>query len=171
MAALATVALSVVALLAWGAIERHAAAAPFAIEWLQLMPPSQQLVDPRLLALGVVDHTKPNPNLKASQPKAGEVVWRYHEKRVQIGGYAVPIDYDGTKITVFLLVPYAGACIHVPPPPANQIIYVLAKDGFELPGDDLAAPVKVTGTLRVLETSTTFAEVGYEIRADEVEGY
>ena len=120
MAALATVALSVVALLAWGAIERHAAAAPFAIEWLQLMPPSQQLVDPRLLALGVVDHTKPNPNLKASQPKAGEVVWRYHEKRVQIGGYAVPIDYDGTKITVFLLVPYAGACIHVPPPPANQ---------------------------------------------------
>lgn len=168
----AALALGGAGFVAWGALERQAAAAPFVIDWPQLMPPGQPRTDPRLIALGAVDHSQaPDPNLKSSQPRAGDLVWRYHEKRVQISGYAVPIDFDGTRISVFLLVPYAGACIHVPPPPANQIIYVLAKDGFELPGDDLAAPVRVTGTLRVLETSTAFAEVGYEIRADEVEAY
>ncbi len=55
-------------------------------------------------------------------------------QRVQIGGYVVPLDFDATTVKEFLLVPFVGACIHVPPPPANQIVYVKAEKGFSLSG-------------------------------------
>jgi hypothetical protein len=43
---------------------------------------------------------------------------------VRMPGYLLPLDVIGAKVTEFLLVPYIGACIHVPPPPPNQIVYV-----------------------------------------------
>ena len=49
---------------------------------------------------------------------------------VEIPGYALPLEYSGTEISEFLLVPYVGACIHVPPPPPNQIVYVRFADGI-----------------------------------------
>ena len=63
-----------------------------------------------------------------------------------IGGYVVPLDFDSTTVKEFLLVPFVGACIHVPPPPANQIIYVKADKGFEVGGD--FDPVTVTGKIK-----------------------
>jgi hypothetical protein len=170
LACLGALALGVVAVTAADLLRQRAAAAPVALDWAQLVPPGEPLADPRLLARGVVTHDKLDPNLKASQPRSGDLVRRFDDRRVRISGYVVPIDYDGTRISIFLLVPYAGACIHVPPPPANQIIYVLAKDGFDFRGDQYT-PVEVTGTLRVLETTTAFADVGYELRADAVESY
>jgi len=50
-------------------------------------------------------------------------------KTVSIGGYMLPLEYSGTKVTEFLLVPYLGACIHVPPPPPNQIVHVKIAQG------------------------------------------
>ena len=55
-------------------------------------------------------------------------------KRVHIGGYVVPLDFDATRVKEFLLVPFVGACIHVPPPPANQIVYVKTEQGFDVQG-------------------------------------
>ncbi|MGI9511397.1 MAG: DUF3299 domain-containing protein [Anderseniella sp.] len=54
----------------------------------------------------------------------------WDNKTVRIPGYLVPLEFDGETITEFLLVPYAGACVHTPPPPANQIIHVTATKGF-----------------------------------------
>ena len=45
-------------------------------------------------------------------------------KKVRIPGYAVPLDTERSETREFLLVPYFGACIHTPPPPANQIVLV-----------------------------------------------
>ena len=45
-------------------------------------------------------------------------------KKVRIPGYAVPLDAERSDKREFLLVPYFGACIHTPPPPANQIVLV-----------------------------------------------
>jgi hypothetical protein len=45
-------------------------------------------------------------------------------KQVQIAGYVVPLEGDTRGLTEILLVPYEGACIHTPPPPANQIVHV-----------------------------------------------
>jgi uncharacterized protein len=86
---------------------------------------------------------------------------------VKIGGYVVPLDFNSTQVTEFLLVPFVGACIHVPPPPANQIVYVKAKNGFEIAGD--FDPVYVTGRLSARITPTGLAETGYTIDASAVE--
>ena len=52
------------------------------------------------------------------------VVEELNGKHVRIPGYLLPLELDGTKVTEFFLVPYVGACIHVPPPPPNQIVHV-----------------------------------------------
>jgi uncharacterized protein len=88
-------------------------------------------------------------------------------KRVQIGGYVVPLDFDATRVTEFLLVPFVGACIHVPPPPPNQIVYVKAESGIDVKGT--FDPVWVTGTLTVTPAFTGLAEAGYSLEAEKVE--
>ena len=96
---------------------------------------------------------------------------------ILIPGYALPLEYEGAQVVEFLLVPYAGACIHVPPPPPNQIIRVRTRQGFAL--DHLFTPVWVSGVLTV-ETSRQVVElsdgnsefdVGYTMSASAVELY
>lgn len=88
-------------------------------------------------------------------------------KQVRIGGYVVPLDFDATKVKEFLLVPFVGACIHVPPPPPNQVIYVKAADAFEIAGQ--FDPVYVTGTLKTARQFTGLAATGYTMEAAQVE--
>ncbi len=47
-----------------------------------------------------------------------------NKKLVSVPGFMVPLEDDADQVSEFLLVPFAGACIHVPPPPPNQMIYV-----------------------------------------------
>jgi hypothetical protein len=88
-------------------------------------------------------------------------------KRVHIGGYVVPLDFAATTIKEFLLVPFVGACIHVPAPPANQIIYVKTEKGFDVQGSFDA--VYVTGALKVAPTATGLADAGYSIDAEKID--
>ena len=98
-------------------------------------------------------------------------------KEVQIPGYVLPLEFDGTKTTEFLLVPYVGACIHTPPPPTNQIVHVVVEEGFENEG--LFTPVWVTGeiTTNASEQNLHFVDgaanisVGYALDASEIEIY
>ena len=85
---------------------------------------------------------------------------------MSLGGYVVPLDFESTRVTEFLLVPFVGACIHVPPPPANQIVYVTSAEGFEVSG--LFEPVTVVGTLRTSQASTGIADAGYSLDAESV---
>lgn len=95
------------------------------------------------------------------------VVTALDGERVKIGGYVVPLDFEATKVKEFLLVPFVGACIHVPPPPANQIVFVKTAQAFEVKGS--FDPVWVTGKIAVATTFTGLAEAGYTIEADAVE--
>jgi uncharacterized protein len=95
------------------------------------------------------------------------VVAELNGKRVRIGGYVVPLDFDATKVTEFLLVPFVGACIHVPPPPANQIVYVKAPGGITIKGQ--FDPVYVTGTLSTEGQFTGLADTGYSLAAETVD--
>jgi uncharacterized protein len=103
------------------------------------------------------------------QPADGPapVVAELDGKRVRIGGYVVSLDFDATKVKEFLLVPFVGACIHVPPPPANQIVYVKSEPGFEVTG--MFDPVWVTGILKATTAHTGLAEAGYSLVAEKVE--
>ena len=92
------------------------------------------------------------------------------DKEVKIPGYVLPLDMFGRDINSFLLVPYIGACIHVPPPAPNQIVYVEA----EVPWQGLAwwEPVYVTGKIKIENQNIEdLAIVGYEMSASDIEYY
>jgi len=107
-----------------------------------------------------------NMPLQQSAPVVGEL----NTKKVRIPGFAVPLEGDQNGITEFLLVPYMGACIHVPPPPTNQIVYVETKDN-PLSVDMIYDAFWVTGTLSVTGRTSQYAETGYSMTADDFELY
>ena len=75
---------------------------------------------------------------------------------VRLPGYVLPLEFKGRKAVEFLLVPTVGACIHTPPPPANQVVHVVYPEGIEVNG--LFTPVFITGTM-VAQSSVQ--DVGY----------
>ena len=83
-------------------------------------------------------------------------------QRVKLPGFVVPLEMDATKIDEFLLVPYFGACIHVPPPPANQIIHVVMREGKAFEGQ-LFDTVWVTGTMQLERLSNELGNAGYRM--------
>lgn len=87
----------------------------------------------------------------------------------RLPGFAVPLDFDGDKVYSFLLVPYFGACIHTPPPPANQMVYVEIEQGFVLPS--LYDPVVIEGAFDVARFEDDLGTAGYSMRADRVTLY
>lgn len=91
-------------------------------------------------------------------------------KRVKLPGFVVPIEGDGKKVSEFLLVPYYGACIHVPPPPANQTVYVKVPKG-DAKIREAFDTVWVTGTLSAKSFTSDLATAGYQIEAEEVTAY
>jgi hypothetical protein len=156
------------------------------LSWQQLVPPAaqSQALKAKSFLGGARPLTGPDggPMLppqsqeapwmssRSQQPGTNEVpavVSELDGKRVRIGGYVVPLDFDATKVKEFLLVPFVGACIHVPPPPPNQIIYVKAADAFEIAGQ--FDPVYVTGTLKTERQFTGLAATGYTMDAARVE--
>ena len=94
------------------------------------------------------------------QPDA-PVVHTYNGQVVKIPGFVVPLEGTAEKTTEFLLVPYFGACIHVPPPPSNQIVHVTFAEGVAI--DDLYDAVWVTGTLSTEGWKGEIASVGYQL--------
>lgn len=92
------------------------------------------------------------------------------KKEVRIPGFIVPVEYDDKQVvTEFFLVPYFGACIHVPPPPPNQIIYVKYPEGLTL--DALYDPFWIEGQLSTEIIENTIALSAYTISADGVKPY
>ncbi len=89
-------------------------------------------------------------------------------KDVKIPGFMVPLEDDQRKVTEFLLVPTPQACIHVPAPPPNQMIYVRMKAGTE---SKVGMPIWVYGKFRVATVRSQYGEVSFEMDAEEVEDY
>jgi hypothetical protein len=100
---------------------------------------------------------------------AAPVVEHMDGQRIRIPGFVVPLEGDAGEIHEFLLVPYFGACIHVPPPPANQLIHVLPDAA--IPARWNMAPVWVSGVLTVARYDSELGSAGYQLRAVEVEEY
>lgn len=98
-------------------------------------------------------------------------------KRIRMPGYLLPLEFSEDGVSDFLLVPYVGACIHVPPPPANQIVFVrLAKKHIV---NDLYTAVWVTGEIKTKASSRELTlidgsadiSVGYHIDSANIELY
>lgn len=102
--------------------------------------------------------------------KLAPVVKELNGELIKLPGFVVPLEGDGEVVTSFLLVPYYGACIHVPPPPANQTVYVKAGQG-SAKIRELFETVWVTGRLSVQSTSSELGDAGYTISGARVEAY
>ncbi len=89
--------------------------------------------------------------------------------RVKIGGYIVPLEGNSAELREFLLVPYFGACIHTPPPPANQIVRVVPAS--PLKGFSMMQPVWVSGALKVNRRASGMGTSGYELALSAIEPY
>ena len=106
----------------------------------------------------------------ATQIGSFTTVTDYDGVKVRLPGYTVPFDYGyEAEISEFLLVPYFGACLHAPPPPPNQTIYVTTSAPIKLV--DLAQAVWVEGTLRSTRQSTELADAAYTIELAITEDY
>jgi hypothetical protein len=97
------------------------------------------------------------------------LVERMAGARVRLPGFVVPLETDGKKIREFLLVPYFGACVHVPPPPANQLIHVIPDK--PVPAAWNMMPVWVNGVMAVGRIDSEMGVAGYQLRAVKVEEY
>jgi hypothetical protein len=88
---------------------------------------------------------------------------------IKLPGYLVPLDESKAGITEFLLVPYFGACIHTPPPPANQIVLVVPCKALQ--GYRSMDTVWVRGTLRAARNPSPMGTSAYRLEAALVERY
>ncbi len=144
------------------------------LSWQELIPegappppPPQAFHDLSQLADTLAAESGPSA---AQQSPAAPVVEALDGQQVRIPGYVVPLDLDAAgRVREFLLVPYFGACIHVPPPPSNQIVHVRTTQ--ELALDDLWQPFWIEGALRVAHSSSELAEAGYQLQAERIQPY
>lgn len=120
--------------------------------------------------------------LQDNDPKARETLQKIREmwdnapvnpkldnRRVRIPGFVVPLDGERDKAREFLLVPYFGACIHAPAPPANQVLHVVVNKSVNTV--KLFPAAWISGTIRTVRSDTRMGVSGYEVVVDKVEPY
>ena len=108
-------------------------------------------------------------DMRSMQPTGAAIRTDLDGVTIRLAGYATPLGFDQEDVTEFLLVPWLGACIHTPPPAANQIVYATEAEGLDVAR--MWEPIWVTGTLRADPTPTVLADVGYRIENARVEAY
>ncbi|SDT16014.1 DUF3299 domain-containing protein [Pseudomonas oryzae] len=153
-------------------------AEPPATDWLELLPPEDLAA---LEAMPEIEHAGAEGDSafygdgglrqRADLPAvmySTRTVAALDGRQIRLGGYPVPLEStpDG-RFRTFFLVPYPGACIHVPPPPPNQIVLVRYPQGVAL--EDIYAPLWVSGTLRVEQVGNQLAEAAYALDAEGVQ--
>lgn len=143
------------------------------LRWEEMVPadappllPSAPLHDLNQLA-DILSESGP---VAAQQHPNAPVVAELNGIQMKLPGYIVPLTIDdNSRITEFLLVPYFGACIHVPPPPSNQMVYVISEGGVAL--GDMWQPYWVEGQLSVQSFSSDMGDTGYQAVADAIYPY
>ena len=152
------------AALVFAATGADAAADVAHILWKDLRPAAQAVAEDANL-----------PMIAAKLPDHGETLsLNLQDKTIQLAGYALPVDRDGDLVYQFLLVPWTGACSHMPTPPPNQIVLVTPAHPYTM--KEAYEPVAVTGVLKPgMEKSQLFildgvsiVQSGYTVRKAEV---
>lgn len=156
------------------------------LEWSSLMPKKdlQALLNPPNYITEVEDgsladsiSTQVQNSLLAANDDAyqralnsTEVIAAMDGKAIRIPGFIVPLSFAQKQVvTQFFLVPYFGACLHFPPPPPNQMIYVEYPSGYHL--ESLYDPVWLSGHLKVALTEHEMATAAYTMSVNEIELY
>ena len=158
------------------------------IEWIELMP--QDDLDAFLNPPEYLDEIEDgseedrlSSQFQFQTPQAGAGDDRYQQalkstrimpefdnQKIRIPGFIVPLEFSkDQKVTHFFLVPYFGACIHVPPPPPNQIIYAVYERGITV--THLHEAFWLTGILKTTLTENDVATSTYTLNVAEITPY
>ncbi|MBA1199762.1 hypothetical protein M2396_004396 [Pseudomonas sp. BIGb0278] len=151
------------------------AAEPRELDWPALIPEGAPVQAPQLAPLHdlsqignalAAESAPPAPQQSANAP----VVQALDNQQVKLPGYIVPLEVsEEGRTTEFLLVPYYGACIHVPPPPSNQIVHIFSEMGVRV--EDLYQPYWIEGRMQVKASSSELADTGYQMEAEKIYAY
>ncbi|CAA0090017.1 Uncharacterised protein [Zhongshania aliphaticivorans] len=157
------------------------------IEWTDLMPkddldailnPPEYLddivdgsVEDQLSELGQLSLPEADDSRYQQALVSSRVVEEFDGKAIRLPGFIVPLAFGSSQqeVTRFFLVPYFGACIHVPPPPPNQIIYAEFDKGFKL--ESLYDPFFLSGVLSTTMVEHETATAAYVIKVEKIEPY
>jgi hypothetical protein len=137
------------------------------VDWLELMPKDE--VEAMMAASAAaqlsVDHNK-----MGEQTGSFRAMPEFDNQRIKLAGYIVPVQTtaDG-QLSEFFLVPYFGACIHVPPPPPNQIVY--ARLEKPIPMTEIYDAFWVTGTMKIERFQNDIAATAYTMAVEDVRLY
>lgn len=162
------------------------------LDWMDLLTPADRAA---MEHLPEIDHNvspERKPNAKVSQSSQftrdikNEKVRKQWEKvlndttvrpelngaKIRIAGYLVPLETNANGIvSEFFLVPYMGACIHVPPPPPNQLIYVKYPKGYAFQPQDIYEGFWIEGTLHTELIHNKIASASYTMTTDSIRIY
>lgn len=139
--------------------------------WADLLPPGEaeriaMLEQVQAIEFGF-DHFGDD---QMPQIRTFNVVEALDGERVRIAGFVLPFDFSASgEVSRFLLVPFIGACVHVPPPPPNQLIYVQAPDGVSVQG--LWEPVFAEGVMRTRRQDSELADTAYTLELTGLQPY
>ncbi|RUO57794.1 DUF3299 domain-containing protein [Pseudidiomarina insulisalsae] len=134
------------------------------IQWKDLVP--EGYTPPPVRSQAYYDM---NPEAMGQPELNAPVVEALDGTKIRIPGFVVQLQAEDSKVTEFLLVPYEGACIHVPPPPPNQVILVRFPEGY--PIRQAFNPIWVEGTIAVERAEGDLAVVAYQMDAVNVVPY
>lgn len=156
------------------------------IEWIQLMPEDdlQALLNPPEYLADVVDGS-PEDSVEAFSDSeivdeqsqrfqqaltSTRVIQAFKDQHVKIPGFIVPLNSDEQQRAIeFFIVPYFGACLHMPPPPPNQIIYATLDEGVTVPS--LYNPFWFEGTMAIETVENDLGKSAYRLILDRVYPY
>ena len=93
------------------------------------------------------------------------VIQGFDGKAIRIPGFIVPLAQNEDKeVTRFFIVPYFGACLHMPPPPPNQILYVESEQGITL--ENLYDPYWFEGIVSIEQKVDAMGTSAYSLSLD-----
>ncbi|MCO7638852.1 DUF3299 domain-containing protein [Pseudomonas sp. S 311-6] len=148
---------------------------PRTLDWPALIPEGAPVIPPQLAPLHDLSQlsdalsAESAPAARQQAPDA-PVVKALDGQQVKLPGYIVPLEVsEEGRTTEFLLVPYYGACIHVPPPPSNQIVHIFSEMGVRI--EDLYQPYWIEGRMQVKASSSELADAGYLMEAEKIYAY
>lgn len=109
-------------------------------------------------------------NLDYVNGKVPESLKKLDGKLVKIPGFVVPLEDYEEEGAEFLLVPYFGACVHTPPPPPNQMVYVRMQGGKKIKFG-WWDPVWMEGTLKIEHFESPYGAAGFQLTGMKVTPY
>jgi len=143
---------------------------PKQLRWDDLVPKGWNPLD---------EYRKAHPMLEGDSPEGMQAmreIWdnapvlkTLDGQTVKLPGYVVPLEAIQDAMREFLLVPYFGACIHAPAPPANQVIHAVVDKAVNTV--KLSPAMWISGTIRTVRSDTRMGVSGYEMTVDKVDPY